>query len=93
MNNLVQMIDLSRSVAKKQAMENDMMSGNDIFIDSNSMPADKFICKDHDDAKLLSYVSSLDEKTCCLWHALRISEGGIMWHIILSVIANSNGPQ
>ena len=70
-----------------------MMSGNDIFMDSNSMPADKLICKDHDDTKLLSYVSSLDEKTCCLWHASRIAEGGMMWHVILSVIVNSNGPQ
>ncbi len=57
------------------------------------MPADKFIYKDQDDAELLSYVSSLDEQTCCLWHASRIAKGDMMWRDILSVIANSDGPQ
>ena len=81
------------SVAKTQAMENDMMSGNDIFIDWNSLPAIKLISEDHNDAELLSYVSSYNEKTCCLWNSSRIAKGGMMGHAILSVIANSDGPQ
>ena len=65
---LEQMINLSMSVAKMRAMENGMMSGNDIFIDSNSLTAIKFISEDHDDVELLSYVHIYDEKTCHLWH-------------------------
>ncbi len=38
-----------------------MMSGNDIFIDSNSIPAIKFISEDHNDAELLRYVSSFND--------------------------------
>ena len=70
-----------------------MMSGNNIFIDSNRVPAIKFISEDHNGAELPSYVRSFDEKTCCLWHASRIAKGGMMWHAILSVIANSDRPQ